>query len=97
MTCQMQDKQKTEGLSCKGNTLLSAYPPDFSEGHFSKAGTIDLQGANYSDWHLYLSEEKARGSSRKETRWVACCRGGEEGGEEGGGREERKERKELWR
>lgn len=61
----MQDKQKREGLSCKGNTLLSAYPPDFSEGHFSEAGTIDLQGANYSDWHLLFEWGKGERVQQK--------------------------------
>lgn len=44
---------------------------------FSAAATIDLRGANYSDWQLCLNEEEARGPA-VETRWVGW--GGRNGG-----------------
>lgn len=43
--------------------------PDFGQRNFSDAATIDLHGANYSDWQLCLNEEEARRTAM-ETRWV---------------------------
>ena len=39
--------------------------PRLQHGALLQAGTIDLQGANYRDWHLYLSEEEVRGPAER--------------------------------
>lgn len=50
----------TEATSCMCPAVNSS---------FSDVATIDLRGANYSDWQLCLNEEEARRTAM-ETRWV---------------------------